>query len=222
MTKISPSIENFIKAIYQLENGIGNNTKPGTIAKVLGITNAAATDMARNLSNKKLIHYKKYQPLKLSPKGKTIAISLIRKHRLWETFLHKTLKLSLVEIHNEAELLEHQTSDFLTEKINTFLNNPTYDPHGDPIPDINGNFSVDIDSIVLSEAEPDREYKITRLFSSEEDFFEFCENNNIKVGSLIKVGKQYKNSNMTEIQVDHKKLILNKDFSNLIYTRQLK
>ncbi len=221
MAKTSPSIENFIKSIYQLEQRVGN-TKPGTIAKALGISNAAATDMARNLSDKKLIHYKKYQQLKLSKEGNKMAISLIRKHRLWETFLHKTLKLSLLEIHNEAELLEHQTSDFLTEKLNAFLNNPAFDPHGDPIPDINGNFGIDNDSTVLSEAEPDKEYKITRLFSSEKDFFEFCENHNIKVGSLIKVEKQYKNRNMTEIQIDNKQLILNKDFTNLIYTRQLK
>lgn len=218
----SPSIENFLKAIYQLEQRVGDNTRPGTVAKVLGISNAAATDMARKLSTKRLIHYKKYQQLKLSQEGNKIAIALIRKHRLWETFLHKTLNLSLQEIHNEAESLEHQTSDFLTEKLNEFLNNPTNDPHGDPIPDIYGNFSTEKDSTLLSKAKPDGKYEIIRLFSSEEDFFDFCENHNIIIGSTIEVVKQYEKSNMTEIQINNKKLILNEDFTNIIYLKPIK
>lgn len=221
MVKTSVSIENFIKTIYQSEHRVGN-TRPGTIAGILGISNAAATDMSRKLAERKLLYYEKYQQLRLTPEGNKMALALIRKHRLWETFLHKTLRLSLHEIHKEAEMLEHQTSDFLAEKINAFLNNPAYDPHGDPIPDINGEFNNNKDSIVLSEAEPDKEYEIIRLFSSEKDFFDFCGNHNIKVGSVIKLEKQYKNSNMTEIRIDNKKLVLNKDLSSIIYIKPIK
>ena len=217
---MSVSTENFIKTIYKLEQGVDEDTKPGTIAKVLGITNAAATDMARKLAARKLIHYKKYRQITLAPDGKQIALNIVRKHRLWESFLYKVFNLSLHEIHREAEMLEHQTSDFLSDKISFFLHNPDSDPHGDPIPDLNGSMLFSTDNIVLSEAKPGESYKVSRLFSSEKDFFDFCGSNNIKVGSTIKVEKQYPNSKMTEIKINNTKLLLNKDFTKIIYVKQ--
>lgn len=99
---------------------------------MLNITNAALTDMARNLASKNLIVYTKYKPLSLTLSGQLLAMNVLRKHRLWETFLHQTLQLSLLEIHQQAEMLDHFTSDFLSEKIYLFLGYPTTDPHGDP------------------------------------------------------------------------------------------
>ena len=217
---MSVSTENFIKTIYKLEQGVGEDIKPGTIAKALGITNAAATDMARKMAARKLIHYKKYRQVTLTPEGRQMALSIIRKHRLWESFLYKVFNLSLHEIHREAEMLEHQTSDFLSEKISFFLNNPESDPHGDPIPDLNGSILFSKDNIALSVAKPGKNFKVSRLFSSEKDFFDFCSSNNIKVGSTIKVEKQYPDSKMTEILINKTKLLLNKDFANIIYVKQ--
>lgn len=133
---MSVSVENFIKTIYHLNEHAEKDTKPGSIAHELKISNAATTDMARKLSLKNLIHYQKYKPILLTPKGQKLALSVIRKHRLWETFLFEKFNLSLVEIHREAELLEHQTSDFLADKIEEFLGRPTIDPHGTPIPNL--------------------------------------------------------------------------------------
>jgi len=218
---MSVSSENFIKTIYRLELGVGEDTKPGTIAKALGVTNAAATDMARKLADKNLIYYKKYQQLSLAPEGKKLALDIIRKHRLWESFLHKVFNLSLHEIHREAELLEHQTSDFLAEKISQFLNNPVFDPHGDPIPDADGDINSGIDNIVLSHTLAGETYEISRLSGSDKDFFDFCGSNNIHVGSTIKIEKQYEKSRMTEILTTTTKLLLNSEFTNTIYVRKV-
>src|SRR3989304_9227700 len=99
---MSVSTENFVKIIYLFEQNQGFDTKPGSIAKGLGITNAAATDMSRKLAGKKLIYYEKYHQLKLTAEGKKMALKVIRRHRLWETFLYTTLNLTLHEIHREA------------------------------------------------------------------------------------------------------------------------
>lgn len=218
---MSASTENFIKAIYQFEQDKGHDTRTGSIAKVLGITNAAATDMARKLSKKKLIHYEKYKGFKLTEEGKKMALNIIRKHRLWETFLHKTFNLSLHEIHREADLLEHQTSDFLAEKISTFLENPEYDPHGDPIPTIDGIVSSVKEYILLSLAKPGYNYEITRLLSSDKEFFDFCNNNKITIGSSLKVENQYSKNKITEVTINNIKLLLNAELSNLIYVKKL-
>lgn len=214
---MSVSTENFIKTIYNLERSAGKDTKPGSIAGALGITNAAATDMARRLAARNLINYTKYQKITLSPKGTKMALSIIRKHRLWELFLYKTFHLSLLEVHREAEMLEHQTSDFLADKINELLENPQYDPHGDPIPDSGGSIRPDNQRILLSESDPGETYIISRLYSSEREIIEFCEANNLSIGSLLKVEQQFEKTQMTEISIKDKKLILNQDFTEIIY-----
>lgn len=217
----SVASENFIKAIYTFENREGWDTRPGSIAKELGITNAAATDMARKLALKKLIDYRKYKELKLTPAGKKMALNVIRKHRLWETFLHRVLDLSMHEIHREAELLEHLTSDFLAEKINLFLGNPATDPHGDPIPDKNGIISNNESSLTLSQAAADTKYEISRLSGSDKEFFDFCHSNHLTVGSELKVNKQYHKNKMTEIELGNAKILLHADLANAIYVNVL-
>lgn len=138
---MSISVENFVKTIYLQEQRLGEDTRTGTLAKLLNITNAATTYMAKNLAQKQLVNYTKYQKLSLTSEGKSLALKVLRKHRLWETFLHQTLQLSLLEIHDEAERLEHLTSDFLADKIDCYLNFPVVDPHGDPIPSSDGTVS---------------------------------------------------------------------------------
>ena len=214
------SIENFIKAIYRQSRLPGRDTRLSTIAGLLDITNAAATDMARKLAKKNLVNYTKYKPLSLTENGLSMALNVIRKHRLWESFLYRILGLSLHEIHREAEQLEHQTSDFLAEKIERFLGNPAFDPHGDPIPDLEGKFMPDNDQILLSEAEEGNMYEISRLFSSEKDFFDFCMSNHITIGSVMWVEKQYRSNRMTEVKINQNKLLLNEDFTKIIYLKK--
>ncbi len=215
------STENFIKAIYKQSKIIGGDTRLSTVAGLLDITNAAATDMARKLARKKLIYYTKYKPVTLTDSGYKLAVNVIRKHRLWESFLYKTLNLSLHEIHREAEHLEHLTSDFLADKIENFLGYPATDPHGDPIPASNGEIVPDESKTLLSEAAEGYRYEISRLFSSDKDFFDFCISNHLTVGSKIRVEKQYASGKMTEINITQNKILLNEDFSKMIYVKQI-
>ena len=217
---MSIAIENFVKAIYKNERNEQEDTRPGNIARKLGISNAAATDMAKKLAAKNLLNYQKYQKLQLTDKGREMALNVLRKHRLWEAFLFKVFDMSLHDIHSEAELLEHQTSDFLADRLSEYLGNPKFDPHGDPIPDAKGKIDADLSSIPLSEAEEGTKYTISRLFSDEKEFFDFCSQNNLKFGNTITVNKQFK-SNMTEIQINNRTILLNQEFTRIIYVDEI-
>ncbi|HKK42004.1 MAG TPA: metal-dependent transcriptional regulator, partial [Bacteroidales bacterium] len=212
-TNVSVSAEDFLKAIYRFEMDEGIETRPGLIAGKLGITNAAATDMARKLALKKLIDYEKYKKYKLTPSGKRIALGTIRKHRLWETFLNQVLGLSMHEVHREAELLEHSTSDILAEKISLFLGNPQTDPHGDPIPDEKGNIYTDREIIRLSLTNAGDWYMIKRLLGYDEEYFDFCKANNLIIGSTVYVREQYSKPRMTDIEVKGTRIVLNSAIS---------
>ncbi|WP_179344728.1 metal-dependent transcriptional regulator [Winogradskyella ursingii] len=218
---MSIAIENFVKAIYNNNSHDAHNTKPGNIAKKLGISSAAATDMAKKLAAKNLLDYEKYQELQLTDAGKKMALNVIRKHRLWEAFLFKMFDMSLHDIHKEAELLEHQTSDLLAEKISAFLGHPKFDPHGDPIPNEHGEITTTDTSIPLSEAEAGKNYIISRLTSDDKEFFEFCANQKLKYGNEITVSKQFQKNKMTELSVQNNTILLNEDFSNLIYVNAI-
>ncbi len=218
---MSVAIENFVKAIYKNDKHNVNNTKPGNIAKKLGISNAAATDMAKKLAIKDLLHYEKYQALRLTEKGTKMALNVVRKHRLWEALLFKMFDMSLHDIHREAELLEHETSDFLANKISEFLGHPKFDPHGDPIPNENGEITTKDTSISLSNAEENKIYCIARLMSDDKEFFDFCSEHGLKYGNTVLVSKQFSKNKMTQITINNNTLLLNQDFTKIIYVNEL-
>lgn len=217
---MSVAIENFVKAIYKNDKNDSNNTKPGNIAKKLGISNAAATDMAKKLAIKDLLHYEKYQELKLTEKGTKMALNVVRKHRLWESLLFKMFDMSLHEIHRESELLEHQTSDFLANKISEYLGNPKFDPHGDPIPNAEGEITTKDTSISLSNTKEGKTYIIARLMSDDKEFFDFCAQHGLKYGNTVVVNKQFRKNKMTQILINNNTIILNEDFTSIIYVNE--
>ncbi|MEJ6791628.1 MAG: metal-dependent transcriptional regulator [Lacinutrix sp.] len=218
---MSVAVENFVKAIYKNNNNESNDTKPGNIAKKLGISNAAATDMAKKLATKHLLNYEKYKALKLTDKGEKMALNIVRKHRLWEAFLYKTFDMSLHDIHREAELLEHETSNFLANKISEYLGNPKFDPHGDPIPNINGKITTVDVSISLANTQEGKSYTISRLMSDDKEFFDFCAQNGLKYGNTVLVTKQFNKNKMTQISINNNTILLNEDFSKIIYANEI-
>ncbi|MCB0388018.1 MAG: metal-dependent transcriptional regulator [Winogradskyella sp.] len=218
---MSVAIENFVKAIYKNDNNDSNDTKPGNIAKKLGISNAAATDMAKKLASKNLLQYEKYQALQLTDEGTKMALNVIRKHRLWEALLFKLFDMSLHEIHRESELLEHATSNFLADRISEYLGNPKFDPHGDPIPNANGEITTTDTSMALSNTQEGKTYVISRLMSDDKEFFDFCALNGLKYGNPILVSKQFSKNKMTQITINNNNIVLNEDFTNIIYVNEI-
>jgi DtxR family Mn-dependent transcriptional regulator len=138
------AVEKYLKTIYEIQQ-YGGRVKTTTLAQTLGVTAGSVTDMIKRLSNvrPKLVSHELHKGVALTPRGRKVALNVIRKHRLLETFLNRVLDFSWDEVHEEAENLEHHISDRLTEAIAEYLNHPQYDPHGDPIPEKNGKMKAD-------------------------------------------------------------------------------
>ena len=132
--------EDYIKAIYKLEHE-GGKVTTSALALQLQLSDASITDMMKKLSEKGLVHYERYQGVGLAPRGKRMALKIVRRHRLWEMYLVKFLGFSWDQVHDEAERLEHVTSDELEKRLDDALGFPTSDPHGDPIPGVDGELS---------------------------------------------------------------------------------
>ena len=139
---LSQTEENYLKAVYKIAESDSGSVSTNAIAKSMRTSAASVTDMIKRLSEKNYIDYKKYYGVELTELGKSAATLLIRKHRLWETFLVNELKFSWEEVHPIAEQLEHIQSEKLIERLDLYLGYPKFDPHGDPIPSTDGKFTI--------------------------------------------------------------------------------
>src|SRR6185312_6510017 len=133
--------ENYLKAIYHLSTQ-EENVSTNQIAVSLNTKAASVTDMLKKLADKELINYAKYQGVTLTVQGEKVALNIVRKHRLWEYFLVEKLNFKWDEVHDVAEELEHISSRELVDRLDDFMGNPKYDPHGDPTPDRHGKFKA--------------------------------------------------------------------------------
>lgn len=169
----SQTEENYLKALYMITS-TKTDKEAGTneIAAHLQVTPASVNDMLKKLTAKRLIDYQKYGKATLTDSGKKSAIDIIRKHRLWETFLFEKLGFSWDEIHEVAEQLEHIQSKKLIEKLDKFLNFPTVDPHGDAIPDAQGNIKETIRK-KLSEIEPGTHCRLIAVKDNSAPFLQY-------------------------------------------------
>ena len=139
MRNLTHSEENYIKEVFHLSGKTQQRVSTNALAARLSAKASSITDMLQKLSEKELVEYVKYKGCSLTEEGQQIAVQIIRKHRLWETFLVNKLSFGWEEVHDIAEQLEHIDSVKLIDSLDDFLNNPKFDPHGDPIPDRYGN-----------------------------------------------------------------------------------
>ncbi|WP_066628301.1 metal-dependent transcriptional regulator [Labilibacter marinus] len=204
----SISVENFLKNIFTLQNDEGEKASTSIMSARLGISGPAITDMAKKLSAKGLITYQPYKELELTTEGKAIAIKVIRRHRIWEMFLHQVLKMDLSEVHNEAEMLEHQTSDNLLEKMDTFLNHPKFDPHGDPIPHEDGTIQRHKNAVKMEDLKEGDNCKIVRLIYSDEEVQQLFNHYNIETNLSIKIIKVFKLDKSMDVELNEQRIHL--------------
>jgi DtxR family Mn-dependent transcriptional regulator len=135
---ISFTEENYLKVIHRLSEATSEDISTNAVAELMQTKAASVTDMLRKLADKGWVNYQKYQGVRLSAEGEKIALSIVRKHRLWEVFLVDKMGFNWDEVHEIAEQLEHIESDQLVNKLDEYLGFPKTDPHGDPIPNKDG------------------------------------------------------------------------------------
>ena len=180
---ISSAMEDYLKAIFELGE---KDVSTQALANHLSVSAASVTGMIKKLSEIKLIDYQRYYGVKLTKAGRLIALETVRHHRLIETYLTQALGYKWHEVHDEAEKLEHHISEDFEDRIAEMLGNPSYDPHGDPIPQRDGSIPEVLGN-PLDEFEVGQVLQITRIANQQPDVLQYLADNQLMPGSTIKL-----------------------------------
>ncbi|MCH2234460.1 MAG: metal-dependent transcriptional regulator [Crocinitomicaceae bacterium] len=207
MNILSHSEENYLKHIYHIAGKERNKVATNSLAERLETKASSITDMLKKLKEKELIEYEKYKGCGLTDLGENIAIQIIRKHRIWETFLVNELNFKWDEVHDIAEQLEHIQSQELIDRIDAFLGFPKFDPHGDPIPNKQGKIEYRELKINLSEAKEDVNYEIVSVNEDSLALLRYLDDNKIGLGSEILILERYDFDNSLKVKIKGKKTI---------------
>lgn len=207
MKSLSHSEENYLKEIFHLSANNEHRVATNALAGRLNSKASSITDMLQKLADKNLVEYVKYKGCFLTEKGEKIAVQIIRKHRLWETFLVNKLNFGWEEVHDVAEQLEHIESLKLIDSLDRFLNYPKFDPHGDPIPDKNGKIEYRKSKIKLLEVPPQSRVEIVRVNEDSLDLLQFLERQGLLLGTVIDVLEKFPFDDSVRIQLEDKREI---------------
>lgn len=215
----SQSEENYLKAIFHLQQESEKGVSTNELAESLDTKAASVTEMIKRLADKNLVDYQKYYGVHLTNSGELQALKVIRKHRLWETFLVDRLNFTWDEVHDVAEQLEHIQSQKLVEELERFLGFPKYDPHGDPIPDAQGNMPIVSTKRLIHLQIGDK--GICKGFNdTSASFLQFLEKINIGLGTEIEVKHIENFDNSMTVILNNKEILLSKMAIDNIYVEE--
>lgn len=191
MASLSQSEENYLKEIFHLTQLQKEKVSTNSLASRLNTKASSITDMLQKLAEKQLVQYIKYKGCSLTENGEKIAVQIIRKHRLWETFLVNKLNFGWDEVHEVAEELEHIDSVKLVDSLDQFLNYPKFDPHGDPIPDKNGKIPYRKTKMKLVDAGIHKKLEIVRVNEDEMGLLKYLERQNLQLGTELEIIEKF-------------------------------
>lgn len=210
--------ENYLKALVQLTAFDENVVEVGVnqLASVLEVKPATVSDMVRKLKSKELVHYQKYGKVSLTEMGLKNGMMVIRRHRLWETFLYMKLDFTWDEVHELAEELEHIHSKKLINRLDDFLGNPEFDPHGDAIPNAEGTISIPFRK-TLSEVKSGHVCKLVAVKDNSSEFLQYVDKIGLKIQDEIEVVNKEEFDELTTIRIQKKELVVSPKFTENIF-----
>ncbi|WP_310377358.1 metal-dependent transcriptional regulator [Flavobacterium sp.] len=212
------SEENYLKTIYHLTLDIDSEVSTNAIAEMMDTKASSVTDMLKKLAEKDLINYKKYQGVSLTENGKLAAKMIVRKHRLWEVFLVEKLDFSWDEVHDIAEQLEHIKSEKLINKLDDFLENPTEDPHGDPIPDASGRI-IKIEKQLLCDLSENQIGICVGVKDTSSEFLKYLDKHAISLGTKIKIISKETFDLSIKIKIDNQELTISSKIASNLFVK---
>jgi DtxR family Mn-dependent transcriptional regulator len=215
---MTTSEENYLKVIYHLSLVSPKGVNTNAIAGMLETKASSVTDMLKKLSDKNLVSYKKYQGVTLTENGFLSAKIIVRKHRLWEVFLVDKLGFAWDEVHEIAEELEHIKSEALINKLDSFLNFPTFDPHGDPIPNEKGEI-VKMDKLLVTDAVLGMDYVFVGVKNSSAAFLQYLDKQDISLGATIKVHEIESFDGTFLVSVNKKQITISNKIATNLFIR---
>ena len=204
----SQSVEDYLKAIYKLEATLdGKGVPTSKLAAEMGVANASVTNMVKRLSDLGMVTYESYYGSKLTESGRKIALEMIRHHRLLELYLAEMLGYSWDQVHDEAEKLEHHISEQFEDKISELLNDPKFDPHGDPIPTKDG-LMPELGLKPLSNVDINKSFEVRRVKNQTPDLLRYLDEHGLTPGAEVIIKKKEPFDGPLELSVDGKKITL--------------
>lgn len=199
----SLTVENYCKAVLQLGLRGGEWVTTGRLAEALQVAPGTVTSMLKTLSESELAEYRPYEGVRLTRTGRALALRMLRRHRLIELFLVRTLGLTWAEVHEEAEHMEHAVSDVLIDRIDEYLGRPAYDPHGDPIPQADGTMRGEgVPSQPLSACAAGDRVQIVRVLQQGSEFLRYLSEAGIDIGVQVRVESNSPEAGVVTLEVE--------------------
>ncbi|HEX7356074.1 MAG TPA: metal-dependent transcriptional regulator [Ignavibacteriaceae bacterium] len=214
------SQEDYLSAIYRNLDDSGE-IKPNLLAAKLEISNAAVTDMLRKLSRDGFVDYQKYKSIKLTSEGESYAKNMLRRHRIWEVFLHQTLGMPWDKVHDEAEKLEHSSSDEIINLLEEFLDYPEVDPHGYPIPDKNGKMKKNRAVVAVTELSENESAKVIRVNDDVKNLLSYITKIGITLGKEIFIKDKLEFDGSVLIVIDKKEVNVSSKIASNIFVEKI-
>ncbi|MCC6723839.1 MAG: metal-dependent transcriptional regulator [Saprospiraceae bacterium] len=207
MEVLTQAEENYLKAIFKLtESDAVKAASTNAIAAALGTAAASVTDMLKRLAAKNLLHYEKHRGVALTERGNELATNLVRRHRLWETFLVEKLGFGWDGVHDIAEHLEHVQSEELVERLDIFLGRPKFDPHGDPIPDAKGRMASR-KQVQLSSLLPNEKAVVVGVLESQAAFLQYLNRVQLTLGTNLLVQERFEYDGSMRVLINEREEI---------------
>lgn len=186
VSRLSASAQNYLKVIWGLQEWSDDPVTSGAIAAKAGVTAPTVSAAMTKLADQGLVDHQRYGRIALTPSGRALALDMVRRHRLIETFLVETLGYRWDQVHDEAEVLEHAVSDLLIDRLAAFLGHPGRDPHGDPIPTAEGGLEMP-DAVNLADVTPPERVVVQRIADDDPDLLRYFADCGIEIGARLEV-----------------------------------
>jgi DtxR family Mn-dependent transcriptional regulator len=204
---ITPTVENYLKALFLLDPFAKKRVATGELAKSIGVTPGSATSMIKSLADSGLLVHRPHYGVQLTQQGRDLAIHVVRRHRIVELFLVQILGMDWSKVHDEAEKLEHVVSDEVVDRLDALLGHPTIDPHGDPIPTADGELPHRPLLPLASCTEGDR-VSVERISDQDTAFLQFAEESGLRLGATLTITSRSKIADSITLQSGEKEVIL--------------
>lgn len=216
---LSQAVEDYLKTIYILEKE-GDPATTTKVAKSLEVSSASATNMIKKLSKMGLVDYQSYKGARLTKTGRKIALEIIRHHRLLELYLLEMMGYSWDEVHDEAEKLEHHISEQFEDKIAELLGDPTYDPHGDPIPTKEG-VMPNLELKPMVQAATDKNYIVSRIKEQDPEFLRYLQKVGLLPGTEIVVKQKAPFKGPLTLLIEDNEQVIGNDVAQKVFVAEL-
>lgn len=218
--EINHTIEDYLRSLYRLESRDGKSSN-AALAKDLNISASAVTEMARRLAEGGLLSYEKYKGLRLTREGMGIAVGITRRHRLWEVFLIQHLGFEWDEVHDLADELEHIGAEELIDRLEKFLGYPTHDPHGDPIPNKNGEI-MERPLVALAELEVGEGGTVERVSDEFPELLRYASSLGLWIKAEVKVTEKIAFDGSVRLLASGKEAVVSEKLANSVFVQRAK